>query len=199
MTRDYRHVDRYLNELLADVYPQPPDDATMQLIGQLAKQWLPHLKGLDGILDVGCAQGQAIPVLEQYCDRVVGVTLGTDAMTASHAGHFVYQGDMTFLPFGESEFKLLWCRHVLEHSPMPLVTLMEWHRVSGQWAIVVTPSVEKHDYGRASSQHYYVLHAGQWENLFHRAGWHVMWRDDAFDVEYRWLLEKKTRGKGTPG
>jgi ubiquinone/menaquinone biosynthesis C-methylase UbiE len=197
--RDYRHIERYLNELQADVYAQPPDDATQSLIAQLAKQWLPHLHGLDSILDVGCAQGQAIPVLEEYCDTVIGVTLGTDAMAASHAGHKVYLADMTFLPFAENEFKLLWCRHVLEHSPMPLITLMEWHRVAKTWCIVAVPSVEKHDYGEASGQHYYVLHKKQWENLFYRSGWHVVWYDDAHDVEYRWMLEKKTRAKGTPG
>lgn len=197
--RDYRHIERYLNELQSDVYPQPYDDATQGLIAQLAKQWLPHLQGLDSILDVGCAQGQAIPILEKYCDVVVGVTLGTDAMAASHAGHKVYLADMTFLPFAENEFKLLWCRHVLEHSPMPLITLMEWHRVAEQWMAVVVPTVERHGYGSASGQHYHVMHKEQWENLFQRSGWQVVWFDDAYTVELRWMLEKKTRAKGTPG
>lgn len=198
--RDYRHVERYLTELQADVYAQFPDEGTQGLIAQLAKQWLPHLQGLDSILDVGCAQGQAIPILEKYCDVVVGVTLGTDAMAACRAGHNVYLADMTFLPFAENEFKLLWCRHVLEHSPMPLITLMEWHRVAGQWMIIAVPSVVAGDYGSASDQHYYVLHKGQWENLFQRSGWQVIWFDDAHkNVELRWMLEKKTRAKGTPG
>lgn len=196
--RDYRHIDRFLTELQSDVYPQPPDVDTQGLIVQLAKQWLPRLTDLDSILDVGCAQGQAIPVLGKYCDSVIGATLGSDAIIASQEGHHVYQADMTFLPFGEGEFKLLWCRHVLEHSPMPLLTLMEWHRVARQWCICVVPSVEIHGYGDASGQHYYVLHQEQWENLFQRAGWHVLWRDLSYDVELRWLLEKKTRQKGSP-
>jgi len=194
--RDYRHLERYLNELTSDVYAQPPDDATQGLIVQLAKSWLPKLHGLGSILDVGCAQGQAIPVLRKYCEHVVGVTLGQDAMLASHAGHHVYLADMTFLPFGPDEFKLLWCRHVLEHSPMPLLTLMEWHRVAEQWAIVIVPSIEVHGYGRG--QHYYTLLPEQWRVLFKRAGWHVMWQDMSCDIEYRWLLEKQDRKKGSP-
>jgi len=196
--RDYRHIDRYLTELQADVYPQPQDDQTQGLIAQLAKQWLPRLQGLDSILDVGCAQGQAIPILEKYCPNVVGATLGTDAMVASQQGHTVYYADMSFLPFGEGEFKLLWCRHVLEHSPMPLITLMEWHRVARQWCICVVPTIEAHGYGDASDQHYYVLHEKQWKNLFQRTGWHVLWQDYSYGVEMRWLLEKKERPKGSP-
>lgn len=194
--RDYRHVERYLNELHSDVYAQPPDEATQALIEQLAEQWLPELQGLDSILDIGCAQGQAIPVLEKYCDRVIGVTLGKDAMIASHKGHMVYLADMTFLPFGPGEFKLLWCRHVLEHSPMPLLTLMEWHRVAGQWAIVAVPSIAFHGWG--GQQHYYVLHPEQWKNLFRRAGWKILWQDLSQEIEHRWLLEKDERRKGSP-
>lgn len=197
--RYYKHIDRYLTELQADVYSQPPDDGTQALIAQLAQQWLPRLQELTSILDVGCAQGQAIPELEKYCDHVVGVTLGTDAMIACQAGHKVFYAGMTFLPFAENEYKLLWCRHVLEHSPMPMITLMEWHRVTERWMIVVVPSVGTNDYGQASDQHYYVLHKEQWENLFQRTGWQVVWYDDAYQVELRWMLEKKTRAKGTPG
>lgn len=195
--RDYRHIERYLTELQSDVYPQPPDDATQGLIVQLAEQWLPHLEKLTSILDVGCAQGQAIPVLEKYCSRVVGATLGTDAMTASHMGHMVYLADMTFLPFGDGEFKMLWCRHVLEHSPMPLLTLMEWLRVARQWAVVVVPSISHHGYG--GGQHYYMLEPKQWQTLFKRAGWKVLWNDFNCDLEYRYFLEKAERQKGSPG
>jgi len=194
--RDYRHLERYLNELSSDVYAQPPDDATQLLIEQVITQWVSRLEELDSVLDVGCAQGQAIPALEKHCDRVVGVTLGNDAMLASHAGHHVYLADMTFLPFGPGEFKLLWCRHVLEHSPMPLLTLMEWHRVARQWCIVIVPSIAFHGYGEG--QHYYILHPDQWKVLFKRAGWSVLWEDLNYPIEHRWLLERTDRRKGSP-
>lgn len=194
--KDYRHIERYLNELAGDVYAQPPDDATQGLIKQLIKSWVSRLGGLDSILDVGCAQGQAIPLLKKYCPNVIGVTLGNDAMLASHKGHTVYLADMSFLPFGPEEFKLLWCRHVLEHSPMPLLTLMEWHRVSSQWAIVVVPTIEYHGHGEG--QHYYMLKPEQWKVLFKRAGWTVMWEDMSAPVEHRWLLERADRKKGSP-
>lgn len=182
--------------MAADVYAQPPDDATQGLIEQLADKWVSQLQGLDSILDVGCAQGQAIPCLEKYCSLVIGVTLGNDAMLASHAKHTVYLADMTFLPFGPEEFKLLWCRHVLEHSPMPLLTLMEWRRVASQWAVVVVPSVSHHGYGKG--QHYYVLLPEQWKVLFKRAGWAVIWEDMSYPIEHRWLLERTDRKKGSP-
>jgi ubiquinone/menaquinone biosynthesis C-methylase UbiE len=182
--------------LSADVYAQPPDDATQKLIEQLIGQWVSRLEGLDSILDVGCAQGQAIPLLKKHCDTVIGVTLGNDAMLASHKGHMVYLADMSFLPFGPEEFKLVWCRHVLEHSPMPLLTLMEWRRVCSQWAIIVVPTIAYHGYG--GGQHYYMLQPDQWKTLFKRAGWSVLWEDMSFPVEHRWLLERTDRKKGSP-
>ena len=187
--RDYKNLERYLNELMGDIYAQPPDDGHQAAMEKVIKKWLPNLQGLDSVLDAGCGQGQAMPVLQQYAKRVVGVTLGNDADICTGKKLEVYRYDMSFLPFADSEFDLIFSRHSLEHSPMPLLTLMEWYRVSKQWLLLVVPNLDH--FGPSGQNHYYVLAPTQWTNVLNRAGWHIIWDDMAEPMEYRFMCEKK--------
>lgn len=190
--RNYNNLERYLNELTGDVYEQPPDGGHQAAIDDVTAKWLPQIQGLNAILDVGCGQGQAFPVLSKYAGRVAGVTLGTDAAICQDNGLEVYSEDMTFLSFDDGEFDLIFARHTLEHSQMPLVTLMEWHRVSKQFLLLVVPNLEF--FGPSGRNHYYVLRPDQWENLLTRAGWHPIWQDlESEPMEYRFMCEKKNR------
>lgn len=191
MIRDYQRLDIYLNLLMAHIYEQPPDPGHQEAIENIAALWLPGSQARS-VLDVGCGQGQAIPVLKQYVDRVVGVTLGTDAALCQGKGLDVFEEDMTFLSFGDASFDLIFARHVLEHSPMPLLTLMEWHRVSRNLLLFVFPSYDH--YGASGRNHYYVLLPPQWKNLLEVAGWKIIWEDESYvskaPFEYRWMCQK---------
>ena len=190
--RNYEHIERYLNELTGDVYDQPPDAGHQAAIDDIITRWLPNLHGLQSVLDVGCGQGQAMPILKRYARRVTGVTLGDDAQICKDKDLEVYCADMSFLPFEEGEFDLIFARHSLEHSPMPLLTLMEWQRVAKQWLLLVVPNL--HQFGSSGRNHYYVLLPDQWLNLLNRAGWHPIWEDlESEAMEHRWLCEKKRR------
>lgn len=186
--RDYKRVERYLNTLLEDIYQQPPDDGHQEAIIDCIDKWLPQLFNLASVLDVGCGQGQAMPVLKEHAQTVMGVTLGEDAGICQAKGLDVKAEDMSFLPFPDKSFDLVWARHALEHSPMPLITLMEWHRVSKQWLCLIVPDLEH--FGPSGLNHYYVLRSDQWVNLLNRAGWHVIWEDNSNSMEYRFMCEK---------
>lgn len=190
--RDYTNLERYINELTGDVYEQPPDAGHQAAIDEIIVRWFPQLQRLHSVLDVGCGQGQAFETLRIFADRVVGVTLGSDAAKCVDKGLEVYSEDMTFLPFGDGEFDLIFARHTLEHSPMPLLTLMEWHRVSNQFLVLIVPNLEM--FGPSGRNHYYVLKPEQWVNLLDRAGWHPIWEDlNSNEMEHRWMCEKKRR------
>lgn len=189
--RDYTGIERYLNELQGDVYDQPPDVGHQAAIEDVIARWVSGLQGLQSVLDVGCGQGQAFEALSQHTKRVTGVTLGNDAEICRDKGLDVFNCDMSFLPFEDSEFDLIFARHTLEHSPMPLLTLMEWHRVARQWLLLIVPRLSA--FGPSGRNHYYVLHPDQWANLLDRAGWHVFWEDESNDMEHRWMCEKKRR------
>lgn len=191
--RDYNNLERYLNELQGDIYAQPPDDGHQAAIVDVTQRWMANLQGLQTVLDAGCGQGQAFVELKKYAKvRVAGVTLGADADICISQGLEVYHYDMSFLPFEDSEFDLIFARHSLEHSPMPLITLMEWHRVARQWLLLIVPNIE--EFGPTGRNHYYVLWPDQWRNLLHRAGWHPIWEDHHTEpMEYRFMCEKGKR------
>ena len=187
--RDYQHVERYLNILAADIYPQPPDPGHQAMLENICKKWLPSLSNLKSILDVGCGQGQAFPILQQYAERVEGVTLGTDFDICRDKGLKVKLADMSFLPYLDGSFDLIFGRHVLEHSPAPLLSLMEWRRVSKQWLLLVLPDPTNH-YGYGGLNHYYVLIKKQMDNLLDHSGWRPIWRDESEETELRVFCEK---------
>lgn len=186
--RDYYYIEQYLNKLLGDIYPQPPDRGHQTMLELVCHEWLSKVTDLNSILDVGCGQGQAFPVLQEYAGRVEGVTLGTDADICRREGYQVYNADMSFLPYRDGEFDLIFARHVLEHSPMPLLTLMEWQRVSKQWMLLVMPNPDH--YGYSGQNHYYVLHRNQIGNLLTVSGWLVLWENESETTEIRLFCEK---------
>jgi ubiquinone/menaquinone biosynthesis C-methylase UbiE len=127
-------------------------------------------------------------MLAKYARDVSGVTLGDDYDVCRSKGLAVKFADMSFLPYEARSFDLIFARHVLEHSPMPLLTLMEWRRVSRKWLILVVPSLATFEwYGQ---NHYYVLLAQQWTGLIERAGWEIVWSEDSADeFEHRFCCE----------
>jgi SAM-dependent methyltransferase len=100
----------------------------------------------------------------------------------------MYQADM-ILPFDTGQFDLVFARHVLEHSPMPLLTLMEWHRVAKQWLCVIVP--DPRAFAPGGRNHYYVLSKELWRPIIARAGWAVIWEEDTREpFEHRFMCEK---------
>jgi SAM-dependent methyltransferase len=189
--RDYQHIERYLNILVDDIYPQPPDPGHQGMLENICKKWLPELTDLESILDVGCGQGQAFPILQQYAKRVEGITLGSDFDICQSNGLKVQLVDMSFLPYSDENFDLIFARHVLEHSPAPLLTLMEWWRVSRRWLMLILPHPDY--YGYRGRNHYYVFNRKQMDNILNQAGWRAIWRDEEEISELRVFCEKAKR------
>jgi SAM-dependent methyltransferase len=209
--RDYRNFDLALNSLMGDLYAQPPDE------GHTA--WAIHAlltlgavpQGVKNVLDVGCGQGFLKPYFEKIGGwNWTGVTIGEDFQACVDKGLTVHQADMTFLPFEDGSYDLIFARHVLEHSPHPVLTLMEWHRVSREFLLLITPAPAF--WGVRGKNHYSVLEKAHLQWLLERAGWKTIheWclttHDQVFldhsetnppaqdlparDVEYRFLCQK---------
>ena len=86
---------------------------------------------------------------------------------------------------------IIFSRHYLEHSPFPLLTLMEWHRVSKKYLCLVLPNPEYFTY--VGRNHYAVMgDKTQIRWLLRRAGWKIIKRKYT-EFEYRYLCEKKER------
>lgn len=192
--RDYSQIDFYLNKLYSEIYPQPEDAGHTALAQKVIDHWCSRLTTCKTILDVGAGQGFCQPMFERWDIEYLGVAMGEDVVKAQEQNKDVVKMDFSFLNLETESFDLVFSRHSLEHSPMPLLSLMEWYRVSKQWLGLVVPAPEH--YGYVGRNHYYVLNLEQWKNLLGVAGWNPMWIDeekgpDEKTWEYWIFCEKK--------
>jgi hypothetical protein len=188
--RNYHYIDGYLNELLEDVYPQPPDVGHTEQAMAVIDKWIPVIKP-ENVLDVGCGEAFCQPMFEYHGVEYRGVSLGEDFEKAKKIGRNVLDEDFHFLPDGENAYDLIFARHALEHSPMPILALMEWHRVGKKYLILVLPKPKFWMFlGR---NHYSVVTASQARFLLHRSGWTIIEEDHDHEWEYRFLCGKGRR------
>jgi tetratricopeptide (TPR) repeat protein/glycosyltransferase involved in cell wall biosynthesis len=173
--RPYENIDKYFDIIESHVYPEIPSglhtDITNQVIKRLVTRFAfpKEIK----ILDIGCGQGPALEAFASYGYNPTGITLGDeDVIACRQKGFDVLKMDQTFLEFDNDEFDMLWARHVLEHSVMPLFTLMEYHRVMKPGGIIYieVPAAETCCHHEDNPNHYSVLSAGMWKALFKKAG-----------------------------
>ncbi len=166
---DYGQFDKYVQELTGDVYAQPPDKGHTEWAIEVIDNLCAPLKGIDNVLDVGCGQG----FLQREFARIglhwTGVTIGEDYEVCRKKRLNVKNADMTFLPFNDGQFGMVFARHVLEHSPFPLITLMEWHRVCREYLVLVAPSPSY--WGWGGKNHYSVMTLERLNWLLKRSGW----------------------------
>lgn len=194
--RDFSNFNGYLTELAGDIYPQPRDSGHDEKTSRLLLGWLSNIhlspNAKRNVLDLGCGQGNAAEIFDAFGWAWTGITMGEDYNVCKQNGLNVYPCDFSFLDnVPDSSFDLLFARHALEHSPAPLLTLFEWHRVAKQFMILVLPSVEKELV--AGLNHYALLYKVQWEALLYRAGWKVIWEDTTDPAEYRLMCLKVAR------
>lgn len=216
--RNYENIDIYLDRLKGDIYDQPADEQhTAWAVAAL--NWAFGIVGIrseivKSVLDIGCGTGFLEPYFSVRELQYTGICMShLDILKGAGEGRVIAKMDMSFMTYGDSSFDFLFARHVLEHSPMPLLSLMEWYRVSSKYLLLILPS---NDYwGRGGINHYHVLDKIDWWVLFDRAKWSVVtdgdfttshptflkhyptldseetWEGIPKVVEHWWLLEKK--------
>lgn len=201
--RDYSHIDQYINRLYSDIYPQPCDEGHKDSTQRVIDYWMSRMTTCKSVLDVGCGEGYAQDMFQRWGASYEGVALGEDVIVAQSLGRNVKRMDFSFLDYPDNSFDLIFARHSLEHSPMPLLTLFEWARVSRNWLGIVLPAPEWYTFkGR---NHYHVMVMEQIRNLLDVAGWKVMWEkidslapdkshnpDNLIPHEY-WIMSEKRR------
>jgi SAM-dependent methyltransferase len=165
--RDFIFIDRYLDELEQDIYPQPPDIEHTKLSKEIIDKWLPDIDVKD-VLDVGCGEGFCQPFFEAHDLIYKGYAIGSDVGKAKEQNRNVYREDFHFISDGDESWDLIFARHALEHSPMPILALMEWHRVARRNLILVLPKPKFWLFiGR---NHYSVVTMSQARFLLSRCG-----------------------------
>lgn len=146
---------------------------------------------IESVIELGCGQAPVLDEFKKLGKRTLGVTLGGESLD-----HEVVREDMHFTKIAGQTADLVVARHALEHSPMPLILLMEMARMSRRYALVVVPVPDSRMINH--SNHYSVFPKENWEWLFKLSGWQILkFKQADFSVEldytykeYRYLLEK---------
>lgn len=187
--RTYKNIDRYYSELIQDIYPQPPDDQHNAWASEVVKKVCIFTR-CKTVLDVGCGEAFVEPMFNLLGVEYLGVCLGDDYTNAIKLGRHVEELDFNFLPYKAGSFDLVFSRHSLEHSPFPILTLMDWHRVSKRWLCLVMPNPQH--FGYIGRNHYAVAYPQQIRWWLRRAGWRMVWKQNT-DMELRYICKKSRR------
>jgi SAM-dependent methyltransferase len=139
------------------------------------------------ILDLGCGPGYFLEAMrDRGYTNVKGITLSPDDIESCRSrGLTVEQRDMNLLKESDESIDMLFCRHSLEHSPFPYITLLEYNRVLRPRGVLYI-EVPRPDCDRpheSNANHYSILGRTMWLNLIQRTGFDADWYEYDFPVK----------------
>ena len=174
--RNFANIDHYLNLLKLDVYPEPEsgnhDDITQNVFDRFIT---PNTNFFDTALDVGCGQGTALKRFRRLEINVIGITLDDkDYEQCLKQGFSVRLMDQSFLDFPDRSFDLVYARHVLEHSPFPLLTIFEFNRVLKNNGFMYVEVPWGESIHTNNPNHYSTLGKLSWVHLFKKAKFTIL-------------------------
>ena len=179
MTRDFSALNRFLDAIERDVYPE----ATSQIHSEITQVALDKLAGMfplgpaTRVLDVGCGQGPALQYFQERACDYLGITLSDNDLAACRSKGFrVEKMDQSFLNMPDGSLDLVWARHVIEHSIYPLFTLSGFRRVlrPGGMLYLEVPASETSCHHEHNPNHYSVLSKRGWRSLLERSGFQIL-------------------------
>lgn len=166
---------QFFDQVETETYPETPMNIHTEITDLAIKRLheLCHIGEGVKILDVGCGQGPALRHFKSAGAEAIGITLNqTDVDVCRSLGFDVQKMDQSFLDFEPKSFDVIWARHVLEHSVMPLFTLREFHRVLKQDGMlyVEVPGADTAAGHAWNSNHYSVFSRNSWLALLSKSG-----------------------------
>ena len=154
------------------------------------------------ILDLGCGPGYFLDEMkERGYTNLTGVTLSPgDVKLCESKGHKIKKYDLSFLPqsdgYNDESIDFIFLRHAFEHSPYPIISLMEYNRVLKQnsklYIEVPQPNCDrKHEW---NLNHYSIFGEQQLAALLNRCGFDI----DSFNtIEFDLQVQKNDSEEST--
>lgn len=167
---------KYRELCLSHVYSEPDTSLHQNVMDHMIPKIVDeyNLDDSKKIVDIGCGQGYGmLKFAELGCTNISGLTLSKeDADAARDRGFEVAEEDMSFQSADDNTYDMLFARHSLEHSPYPLLTLLEFYRVlkPGGLAYIEMPSPQCSRLLEEYDNHYAIMGPRQWTCLMKRAG-----------------------------
>ena len=169
----------YYEYILGQVYDEGESPFHKQITEDVVKKFIDPLElPLDAyILDLGCGPGFFLDEMKtRGYTNSLGVTLSPDDYDLCIAnGHQARKSDISFLEELDESVDLIFCRHAIEHSPFPYITLLEYNRVlkpHGKMYIEV-PAPDSERIHENNKNHYSILGDAMWSSLLVRSGFDV--------------------------
>jgi len=169
----------YYEYILGQVYDEGESPFHKQVTEDVVKKFVDPLElPLDAyILDLGCGPGFFLNEMKtRGYTNSLGVTLSPDDYDLCIAnGHQARKSDINFLEELDESVDLIFCRHAIEHSPFPYITLLEYNRVlkpHGKMYIEV-PVPDSERIHENNKNHYSILGDAMWSSLLVRSGFDV--------------------------
>lgn len=170
----------YRELCLKHVYSEPDSDIHQMVMNHMIPKIVEeyNLDSCESMVDVGCGQGYGMEKFSELgCENISGITLSKeDAKAARKRGFAVKEDDMTFQTADDDEYDFMFVRHCLEHSPYPLLTLLEFYRVlqPGGRIYIEMPSPRCTRQLEEYDNHYAIMGPRQWSALIKRAGFKIL-------------------------
>lgn len=177
---------RFYNEWLYTAHLYDEGDSAMheKLTAQVAEHYITplNLPKDARIVDLGSGPGYFLDYLKanEYTNYV-GVGLGAkDNALCRSKGHPIKEYDISFLPqsdgFTDESVDLVFLRHALEHSPYPIISLVEYNRILklGGYMYVEVPAPDCERRHEFNLNHYSILGSTQLQALLHRTGFETV-------------------------
>ena len=179
----WEKIENWYRLCLQEIYPEKRCRGHIRGTKEVIKKFVvPRLSEIKTVLDVGCGCAPAYRFFKALGILWVGVTLGQyDLAYCRRKGLRVFEYDQHFIDLPDECVSLLFCRHIAEHSPMPLFALKEWHRLAQKYLLLVVPRVPyfcRDEQGRHHPNHYSAgLTRDGWLYLAEEAGWELIDED----------------------
>ncbi len=173
---NYERFERHLDTLKETVYTEPKFDWHEGLIDKAIDTFVKKGSFKD-VLDVGFGTGYSLDKFKSLGIHAIGISLDQHEVASARAiGHDVHLMDMAFLDFDDESFDLVWCRHSLEHSAMPLIALMEFKRVLRENGYLYVELPSNNGIHLDNENHYSMFSDEAWQSLFRKAGLNLLFR-----------------------
>jgi|TARA_R110000751_G_scaffold66248_1_gene135248 2-polyprenyl-3-methyl-5-hydroxy-6-metoxy-1,4-benzoquinol methylase len=173
------YLNHFQDKIDKDIYSEPKSQLHYSVIEPQAQNFLSQFKIQKdkSVIDIGCGDGYFLSLLQKNGFKdLAGVTKGKEDITncVDKGIKKIYDTDMTFTHIKE-KYDVLWCRHCLEHSPYPYLTLHEFNRLiklNGH-AYIEVPEAEGYVKHENNANHYSMLTKRNWVSLILRCGFDI--------------------------
>jgi len=163
-------ITEFLEDIKKDVYLEPSANDTFIIDG--INSIKPLMKEGDTVLDIGCGLGFATRQFVKDGYKCTGITMNIDEqISADRYGLDVRIMDMHFMQFDNESFNVIWARHCLEHSPLPLYVIRQCYELLKPGGIfyVEVPAPDTCARHETNPNHYSVMGGTMWISLMERA------------------------------